>query len=224
MMAILKGWSLQCSVMFSVQMPEGICNERESDSAGAEDFAGEGEEGAGFVVPLDGAFEAPGGFAGLVGGHVLQESFQAEEAGAAGFEAGQEALADEAGEEGLQLVFGVVTGGAFAVGKVTFDGAEFFEGAESLADGAFADVEALGNVVHGEGVDGAKEESVNGTDGTGVAEEVGEVGEDVDKAVGKLRGGDGGVRGGVCGGRRHDFRGGRHQGQDSTAPGVFNLF
>jgi L-fucose isomerase-like protein len=53
MMAILKGWSLQCSVMFSVQMPEGICNERESDSAGAEDFAGEGEEGAGFVVPLD---------------------------------------------------------------------------------------------------------------------------------------------------------------------------
>jgi hypothetical protein len=33
-----------------------------------------------------------------------------------------------------------------------------------------------------------------------------------------------GRRGGVCGRRRHDFRGGRHQGQDSTAPGVFNLF
>jgi hypothetical protein len=164
----------------------------ESDSAGAEDFAGEGEEGAGFVVPLDGAFEAPGGFFGFRGGHFLQESFQAEEAGAAGFEAGQEALADEAGEEGLQLVFGAVAGGAFAVGKMPFDGAEFFEGAEALADGAFADVEALGNVVHGEGVDGAEEESVDGADGTGVAEEVGKVGKDVDESVGKLRGGRGG--------------------------------
>jgi hypothetical protein len=71
-----------------------------------------------------------------------------------------------------------------------------------LADGAFADVEALGNVVHGEGVDGAEEESVDGADGAGVAEEVGEVGEDVNESVGKLRGG----RGGVCGGMRKKCR------------------
>jgi hypothetical protein len=112
------------------------------------------------------------------------------------------------------LVFGAVAGGAFAVGKMAFDGAEFFEGAESLADGAFADVEALGDVVHGEGVDGAEEESVDGADGAGVAEEVGKVGKDVDEAVGKLRGG----RGGVCGG------GGRHQGEDGTVCVGFNLF
>ena len=56
-------------IFCAAQWPWGFCNERESDSAGAEDFAGEGEEGAGFVVPLDGALEAPGGFAGLVGRH-----------------------------------------------------------------------------------------------------------------------------------------------------------
>jgi len=192
-------------------------------SAGAEDFAGEGEEGAGFVVPLDGTFEAPGGFAGFRGGHFFKEGFQAEKAGAAGFEAGQEALTDKAGEEGFQLVFGTVAGGAFAVGKMSFDGAEFFESAESLADGAFADVEAPGNVVHGEGVDGAEEESVDSADGAWVAEEVGKVGKDVNEAVGKLRGGRSPRRLNY-GGRWHDFRGGRHHGQDSTVPVGFNLF
>ena len=46
----------------------------------AEDFAGEGEEGAGFVVPLDDAFQTPSGFLGLVLGHMLEQGFDVPEA------------------------------------------------------------------------------------------------------------------------------------------------
>ena len=170
--------------------------------ARAEDFAGEGKEGAGFVVPLDDAFQAPGGFSGLVLGHLLEQGFEAHEAVAAGFQTGHEALADEAGDEGLEHVLGtIVTGGAFAVLPVALDGIEVFEGAQALADGAHAEAEAGGNEVHGEGLCRGEEESVDGTNGSGVAEEVGQVGEDLSQAVGKLHlGGLGRGRGEVCGG------------------------
>ena len=170
--------------------------------AGAEDFAGEGEEGAGFVVPLDDAFQAPGGFSGLVLGHLLEQGFEAHEAVAAGFQTGHEALADEAGDEGLEHVLGtIVTGGAFAVLPVALDGIEVFEGAQALADGAHAKAEAGGDGIHGEGFCRGEEESVDGTNGAGVAEEVGQVGEDLSQAVGKLHlGGLGGGQGEVCGG------------------------
>ena len=61
-------------------MPEGFCNEWESFLARAEDFAGEGKEGAGFVVPLDDAFQTPSGFLGLVLGHLLEQGFEVPEA------------------------------------------------------------------------------------------------------------------------------------------------
>ena len=168
----------------------------------AEDFAGEGKEGAGFVVPLDDAFQTPGGFLGLVLGHLLEQGFEAHEAVAAGFQTGHEALADEAGDEGLEHVLGtIVTGGAFAVLPVALDGIEVFEGAQALADGAHAKAEAGGDGIHGEGFCRGEEESVDGTNGAGVAEEVGQVGEDLSQAVGKLHlGGLGGGQGEVCGG------------------------
>ena len=110
-----------------------IGNRWESFLAGAEDFAGEGEEGAGFVVPLDDAFQAPGGFLGLVLGHLLEQGFEVHEALVGGVQAGLEALADKAGDEGLEHVRGtIITGGAFAVLPVAFDGTEFFEGAKAL--------------------------------------------------------------------------------------------
>ena len=170
--------------------------------AGAEDFAGEGEEGAGFVVPLDNAFQAPGGFLGLVLGHLLKQGFEVHESLAGGVQAGLEALADKAGDEGLEHVLGtIITGGAFAVLPVAFDGTEFFEGAQALADRAHAEAEAGGNEVHGEGLCGGEEESVDGTNGAGVAEKVGQVGEDLSQAVGKLHlGGLGRGQGEVCGG------------------------
>lgn len=179
-----------------------IGNRWESFLAGAEDFAGEGEEGAGFVVPLDDAFQTPGGFLGLLLGHLLEQGFEAHEAVAAGFQTGHEALADEAGDEGLEHVLGtIVTGGAFAVLPVALDGIEVFEGAQALADGAHAEAEAGGDGIHGEGFCRGEEESVDGTNGSGVAEEVGQVGEDLSQAVGKLHlGGLGGGRGEVCGG------------------------
>jgi len=187
--------------------------------ARAEDFAGEGEEGAGFVVPLDDAFQAPGGFSGLVLGHLLEQGFEAHKAVAAGFQTGLEALADKAGDEGLEHVLGtIVTGGAFAVLPVAFDGTEVFEGAQALADGAHAEAKAGGDEVHGEGGCGGEEESVDGTNGAGVTEEVGQVGEDLSQAVGKLHlGGLGGGRGEGCGGWS--------QGANIAAPGqIFNLF
>ena len=174
----------------------------ESFSAGAEDFAGEGEEGAGFVVPLDDAFQTPGGFLGLVLGHLVEQGFEVHEALVGGVQAGLEALADKAGDEGLEHVLGIIiTGGAFAVLPVAFDGTEFFEGAQALADGAHAEAEAGGNEVHGEGFCRGEEESVDGADGSGVAEEVGQVGKDLSQAVTELHlGGLGGGRGEVCGG------------------------
>ena len=167
-----------------------IGNRLESFLACAEDFAGEGEEGAGFVVPLDDAFKKPGGFLGLVLGHLLEQGFEVHEALAGGFQTVHDALADEAGDEGLEHVLGAVgAGGAIAVLPVAFDGTEFFEGAQALADGAHAEVEAGGDEVHGEGLCGGEEESVDGADGAGVAEEVGEVGEDFSQAVAELLGG-----------------------------------
>ena len=151
-----------------------IGNRWESFLACAEDFAGEGEESAGFVVPLDDTFQTPGGFSGLVLGHLLEQGFEAHEAVAAGFQTGHEALADEAGDEGLEHVLGtIVTGGAFAVLPVALDGIEVFEGAQALADGAHAKAKAGGDGIHGEGFCRGEEESVDGTNGAGVAEEVG---------------------------------------------------
>ena len=179
-----------------------IGNRWESFLACAEDFAGEGEESAGFVVPLDDTFQTPGGFSGLVLGHLLEQGFEAHEAVAAGFQTGHEALADEAGDEGLEHVLGtIVTGGAFAVLPVALDGIEVFEGAQALADGAHAKAKAGGDGIHGEGFCRGEEESVDGTNGSGVAEEVGQVGEDLSQAVGKLHlGGLGRGKGEVCGG------------------------
>jgi hypothetical protein len=167
-----------------------IGNRWESFLAGAEDFAGEGEEGAGFVVPLDDAFQTPSGFLGLVLGHLLEQGFEAHQALVGGLQAGHEALADKAGDEGLEHVFGPVgAGGAIAVLPVALDGTEVFEGAQALADRAHAEAEAGGDEVHGEGLCRGEEESVDGADGAGVAEEVGQVGEDLSQAVAKLLGG-----------------------------------
>ena len=62
------------------------------------------------------------------------------------------------------------------------DGAEGFELAQALADGALAHVEAPGDFFHAERLFVGEEETVDLSVGLGIAEQFGEVGEDLDKA------------------------------------------
>ena len=101
---------------------------------------------------------------------------------------------------------------------MAFDGTEFFEGAQALADRAHAEAEAGGDEVHGEGFCGGEEESVDGADGAGVAEEVGEVGEDFSQAVAELLGG------GLGGGRGVDCGGWSYRTNIAEQGQIFNLF
>ena len=66
-----------------------------------------------------------------------------------------------------------------------------------MAGGAFADAESVGDGDHGERLGGGEEEAVNLAVGAGIAEEVGEFGEDIDEdffeaGLGVCRGADGG--------------------------------
>jgi len=146
---------------------------------GFEEFLGDGEELEGAAVPFGDAVEAKA-VVGLAGaGKIFEERGEFGKQGLAGIKAGEEALADEAGDQELEFESGGVGGGA--MGVVAFDGAEGFEGSEALAGGAFADAEAVGDGVHREGLGACEQEAVNLTVGAGVSEEVGEFGEDIDE-------------------------------------------
>ena len=158
----------------------------------------------GAAVPLGDSLEAEAVVGAVGGGEFREEGLDFGEEVLAGGEAGDEALADESGDENLEFEAGGVGGGAAV--WFPLDGAEGFEGAEALACGAFADAEAGGDVVHGEGFGRGEEDAVDLAVGAGVAKEVGEFGEDFDEGFLKAGGGGGAVgfaRGAWGGGGRH---------------------
>jgi hypothetical protein len=104
------------------------------------------------------------------------------DAGLGGFEAGDNTFFEEAGDEEFHLELGGVEGLAGAVVALFDHGTESFELAESLTDGALADVQALCDVFHGHGRFAGEKETVDLSVGFRVTEEFGEVGEDVDEA------------------------------------------
>jgi len=167
---------------------ELIARERRRLSAAAEDFSRDGQNGAGAAMPVGDAVEAEAGGGQRRGhrakggggsGEGLAEGF---DAGLGGFEAGDDAFFEEAGDEEFHLELGGVEGLAGAVVALFDHSAEGFELAEALAGGALADVETLGDLFHGHGHFAGEKEAVDLSVGFGVAEEFGEVGEDVDEA------------------------------------------
>jgi hypothetical protein len=109
----------------------------------------------------------------------LAEGF---DAGFGGFESGDDAFFEEAGDEEFHLELGGVEGLAGAVVALFDHSAEGFELAEALASGALADVETLGDLFHRHWRFAGEKEAVDLSVGFGVAEEFGEVCEDVDEA------------------------------------------
>lgn len=101
--------------------------------------------------------------------------------GFAGVEAREQALADEAGNEDFQLELCGVGGCACA--GVALDGSQRLQGAQALACGAFADVESRGDVVHRQRFGRGEEYAVDLAMGAGVAEEICQLGKDLDERV-----------------------------------------
>lgn len=132
-------------------------------------------------MPLADPLEALAGLVGLVLGHVVEKLFEFFERALAVFQAGDEALFDEAINERLELQAGGVEGKASA--GFPLNGAEAFQGAESETDGSEADAHTVGDFLHGERGCGAEKESVDLTVGTGIPKEVGQLGEDLDEAT-----------------------------------------
>lgn len=85
-------------------------------------------------------------------------------------------------------MLGAIAGGACAVVHLSLDSAVVLQNAKTLADGTFADVQSGGDVIHGEGLNGAEEQAVNGTDRAGIPKKIGQIRENLDEAVGKLHG------------------------------------
>jgi hypothetical protein len=160
----------------------------ESLSAAAEDFPGDGQKGAGTAVPFGHAVEAEAG-GREIGGRRSETGDRRPEGGTEGFDAGlggfeprNDAFFEEAGDEEFHLELGGVEGLAGAVVAFFDHGAESFELAQALANGALAHVEAAGDFFHAERLLVGEEETVDLSVGLGVPEQFGEVGEDLDKA------------------------------------------
>ena len=104
--------------------------------------------------------------------------------GFAGVDAGEQALADKAGDEDFQLELGGVGGCACA--GVALDGSQRLQGAEALARGALADAESRGDVIHRQRFGRGEEYAVDLAVGAWVAEEIGQLGKDLDERVFKV--------------------------------------
>ena len=132
------------------------------------------------VVEAVGAFEKE--LAAIGVGFVVGEVAEAFDFVASAVEVGADLFADEAANEAFQLDGGFVVGASFAVAVAVAVGfadcAEAFEGAEALAGGAFADFQALYQVVERERALGNEEESVDFTDRGGQAKHADAIDED----------------------------------------------
>ena len=153
----------------------------------AEDSLNDGEDSAAVadpVVEAVGAFEKE--LAAIGVGFVVGEVAEAFDFVASAVEVGADLFADEAANEAFQLdgwfVVGASFGAAIAVAVAVAlgfaDRAEAFEGAEALAGGAFADFQALYQVVERERALGNEEESVDFTDRGGQAKHADAIDED----------------------------------------------
>jgi len=135
-------------------------------------------------VPLGDALEAELVVGAVLRGQAGQEGLERGELGFAGVDAGEQALADEAGNEKFQLELGGVGGGACA--GVALDGSQRLQCAEALARGALADAESCGDVIHRQRFGRGEEYAVDLAVGAGVAEEIGQLGKDLDERVFKV--------------------------------------
>lgn len=151
---------------------------------GVEEFLGEREEAEGAVVPLGDALEAELVVGAVLLGQAGQEGLERGELGFARVDAGEQALADEAGNEEFQLELCGIGGGARA--GVALDGSQRLQCAEALARGAFADAELRGDVIHRQRLGRGEEYAVDLTVGTGIAEEIGQLGKDLNERVFKV--------------------------------------
>jgi hypothetical protein len=148
---------------------------------GIEEFLSEREEAQSSVVPLGDALEAELVVRAVLDGQAGKKGLERGELGFAEVEAGQQALADEAGNEDFQLELGCVGGGACA--GVALDGSQRLQCAKALARGSFADAKARGDVIHRQRLGRGKEYAVDLTVGAGIAEEIGQLGKDLDERV-----------------------------------------
>ena len=132
------------------------------------------------------------------------------DAGLGGFESGDDAFFEKAGDEEFHLELRGVTGLAGAVGLFFHHGSEGLELAESLAGGALADVQTPQDVLHAERLLAGKKQTIDLSVGLGVAEEFGQVGENGDEAFLVGCGNRWGVRGGRTGAAGAGHGGGGH--------------
>ena len=147
----------------------------------AEDSLNQGEYSAAVadpVVEAVGALEKE--LAAIGVGFRVGEVAEAFDFVASAVEVGADLFADEATDEAFEFNGRFVVGASFAVAiAIGFaDGAEAFEGAEALAGGAFADFQALDEVVERERGLGNEEEPVYFTDRGGQAKDADAIHED----------------------------------------------
>jgi hypothetical protein len=102
------------------------------------------------------------------------------EFGFSAFEVGADLFLDESPGEAFEVDGGLVVSAAVAVRGGLADGAEGFQGAQALADRAFADGKALDKVVEREGGRRDEQQPVDFADGAWEAEHADSVGKEID--------------------------------------------
>ena len=149
----------------------------------AEDSLDDGEDSSAVadpVVEAVGAFEKE--LAAIGVGFAVGEVAEAFDFMASAVEVGADLFADEAADEAFEFDGWFVVGASFAVAVAVAVGfadcAEAFEGTKALAGGAFADFQALYQVVERERALGNEKESVDFTDRGGQAKHADAIDED----------------------------------------------
>ena len=112
----------------------------------------------------------------------VERSAEGFDAGFGRFEAGNNAFLEKAGDEELHFELRGVKGLAGSIVALFDDGAEGFELAQSLTDRALADIETLGDFFHAQRILIGEKETVDLTVRLRITEQLGEVGENIDKA------------------------------------------
>jgi len=136
-------------------------------------------------MPLGHAIEAEahGGQGRRLGaGSGLEGRAQFLDMGFGRFEAGDNAFFEETGDEQLHLELGRVERLAGSVVALFDDGAEGFQLSQTLTDRALAHVETPGNFLHAQRILAGEEETVDLAVRLWITEQLGEVGENLDKA------------------------------------------
>src|SRR5258708_3743150 len=115
----------------------------------------------------------------MFAGQLLDHGPDAFEAGLAAVGMGGELVAQETGGQVAQFGDGFVVGASVARDIDHFDRAGTAQKFEALAGGAFAQAEALNQVIHGQRACGDEEQTVDLGEGTGLAQETRKLDEEI---------------------------------------------